>query len=184
MRWLSSLGGPLVLLPESVAKLWRGVDGCEGQFDLANGKSDYDRACETSGYLGVIPVGGHDAVVFAEPMATTWIPAVGVTCGMFVQWVYAEDQAAVAALLKRGVPNALFVGTALDFCASDSRFLLIDAGIPGKEANVGAVMADVTVGEALAIELSPAKYLIETATFNPDNRTCIVVHRLVARSTS
>src|SRR5215471_48557 len=62
MKWISSGGGPLVLLPQSLAKLWGGCVtsntavyylSADGYTDV----TDYDRACEVEGTAGVLRLG-------------------------------------------------------------------------------------------------------------------------------
>ena len=53
VEWVESGGGPLVAVPETVLPFWTGADGEETA-------SDYDRACEVDGLVGLLPpASGH-----------------------------------------------------------------------------------------------------------------------------
>jgi hypothetical protein len=93
VEWVESGGGPLIAIPEVVLPFWTGADGDE----LA---SDYDRACEVEGPVGLLPVGNTTALVLGdEPAATSYLPE----HGTFVRWSAGDPEDALPA----GVPAAL-----------------------------------------------------------------------------
>ncbi|PZT70031.1 hypothetical protein DN402_29640 [Streptomyces sp. SW4] len=93
VEWVESGGGPLVAVPETVLPFWTGADGEETA-------SDYDRACEVDGHVGLLPVGDATALVLGdEPAATAFLP----DHGTFVRWCAADGEAEVLA----SVPDAL-----------------------------------------------------------------------------
>ena len=51
MSWVSSEGGPLILIGKSDLSNWEGIDGF-----------DYDRACPVEDYVGVIEVGNSQDI--------------------------------------------------------------------------------------------------------------------------
>jgi hypothetical protein len=71
LTWVSTTGGPHLVVPERYASAW------EAYFSPTGGRkveaafranpegpaTDYDRACDVSGWLGVIPVGRAQALV-------------------------------------------------------------------------------------------------------------------------
>ncbi len=93
VEWVESGGGPLIAIPEVVLPFWTGADGDE----LA---SDYDRACEVEGFVGLLPVGNTTALVLGDdPAATAYLPE----HGTFVRWCAGESERELLA----GVPAAL-----------------------------------------------------------------------------
>lgn len=82
VEWVESGGGPLIAIPEVVLPFWTGADGDE----LA---SDYDRACEVDGLVGLLPVGNTTALVLGdEPAATSYLPE----HGTFVRWSAGDSE--------------------------------------------------------------------------------------------
>jgi hypothetical protein len=68
---VESSGGPLIALPEAVLPFWAGAGGDETS-------SDYDRALDIDGHIGLLPVGDTRALVLGhEPAATTYLPEHG-----------------------------------------------------------------------------------------------------------
>lgn len=169
MRWISSEGGPLVLLPKRVLTAW---NGCSSQSNSpthsAGVKSDYDRACEINGYTGIIAVQMEEVLVLGEPMQTTWISVDGKENGMIVQWLYADNEIS-AFHHAQTVPYNLFRSTGLIFHVPDPELYLFDSAIPGNS---------LMECDALHIELKPGDYHVETASYKPDERTFLVIHQL------
>ncbi|MEU6473136.1 immunity 21 family protein [Streptomyces massasporeus] len=82
VEWVESGGGPLIAVPETVLPFWAGADGEETA-------SDYDRACEVDGHVGLLPVGDSTALVLGdEPASTAYLP----DRGMFVRWCAADSE--------------------------------------------------------------------------------------------
>ncbi|MFS4097817.1 immunity 21 family protein [Streptomyces sp. AF1A] len=93
LEWVESGGGPLIAVPEVVLPFWAGADSEELD-------TDYDRACEVSGYAGLLPVGDSAALVLGdEPAATSYLPE----HGAFVRWSAANSERE----LLEGIPAAL-----------------------------------------------------------------------------
>jgi hypothetical protein len=98
INWVSTGGGPLVVIPVEIAHLWRG----DGGLGLPNGdlslvweavktRTDYGRACGIDDYLGILQVGPGRCLVFGdEPLATAFQSTQD--GGIFVRWVHAESE--------------------------------------------------------------------------------------------
>ncbi|MEV7260950.1 Imm21 family immunity protein [Streptomyces sp. NPDC093937] len=87
--WVPSMGGPLIVVPESSVTAWTGctMAGSVG----AEGRDDYDRACEVEDWAGVITVaaGAATALVLAdEPATTCFLPEKL----LFVRWLAADSE--------------------------------------------------------------------------------------------
>jgi len=155
LKWLNSLGGPLILLPEELVGHWRGMDG-----------GDYDRACAVDDYVGLVDVNtGTGLVLDDEPLQTCW-SALSAESGMLVRWVHADSEASVTNAL-RNVPASIWEVTRLRIRTESGKFLLFDSVLSGKE-----------VEDSLLIAVRPGIYAIDSAEYRPDAKTCLILHRL------
>jgi hypothetical protein len=59
--WVTSAGGPLILIPESACHLWGGAPRT-----YPDEEGDYGRACDVDGYVGLIDVGAAQALVLGD----------------------------------------------------------------------------------------------------------------------
>ncbi|MDG9715712.1 immunity 21 family protein [Streptomyces sp. DH24] len=156
VEWVDSGGGPLVAVPETVLPFWTGADGEETA-------SDYDRACEVDGHVGLLPVGDCTALVFGdEPASTAFLP----DHGAFVRWSAADSEAE----LLGSVPEALRVAD----WSPEVRWnvpgpvRLFDAAWPGT--------ADAGTGH-VRIALDPGHYAVRAAHVQPGPETWLgLVH--------
>src|SRR4051794_4006727 len=96
MKWISSKGGPLVLLPQNLVKFW---GGCATSYtavyylsdDGDTAVTDYDRACDIDDTVGVLQLAEEQCLVFGtEDGQATWITAAGSVSGYLVRWLYAD----------------------------------------------------------------------------------------------
>ncbi len=119
MQWISSSGGPLVLMPRAAMSEWKGA--------LGDG-SDYDLACSVEDYAGIIRWKSIDVLVLGdEPLQT----AAQVTADqlILVRWMYAPDEESILECLdpdKWGAP----VET-LRWAVQEADCVLFDAGVEG-----------------------------------------------------
>ncbi|MER5834899.1 immunity 21 family protein [Streptomyces sp. NPDC002130] len=150
VEWVESGGGPLIAVPETVLPFWAGADGEETA-------SDYDRACEVDGQIGLLPVGDCTALVLGdEPAATAYLP----DHGMFVRWCAGDSEDELLA----SVPSA--VGCA-EWEAEvrwevPGTVLLFDAAWPGTG------LADT---DQVRVALEPGRYAVRTARVQPGPET-------------
>ncbi|MFJ9538954.1 immunity 21 family protein [Streptomyces sp. NPDC101225] len=150
VEWVESGGGPLIAVPETVLPFWAGADGEENA-------SDYDRACEVDGFVGLLPVGDSAALVLGdEPASTAYLPE----HATFVRWWAAntEDE------LLAGVPAAL---AAADWgqevhWAVPGPVLLFDSAWPGNETHRT---------DTLRVELAAGRYAVRAAHAQPGPET-------------
>ncbi|MHC3472235.1 immunity 21 family protein [Streptomyces sp. 7R007] len=146
VEWVESGGGPLIAVPETVLPFWAGADGDETA-------SDYDRACEVDGSVGLLPVGDCAALVLGdEPASTSYLPE----HTAFVRWcaansedeLLAEVPAALAAADWEGEVNWHVPGPVV----------LFDSAWPGTET-------DRT--DRLRVALDPGHYAVRAANVQP-----------------
>src|SRR5262245_25391113 len=99
-HWISTEGGPHLVLPEKHAAAWEGwrapSDGrvVEATFrcNPEGPATDYDRACSVAGWLGVIPVGAGQALVLSgdDTQAAYYRTADGQH--YLLRWLYAPSE--------------------------------------------------------------------------------------------
>lgn len=89
--WLSSSGGPLIVMDESRANLWTGIDGQP---------SDYDLACQSNDYAEKLTTHNSQVVVLGdEPLQTAIATAEDLL--LIVRWKWAESEADVKAEVEK-----------------------------------------------------------------------------------
>ena len=154
-RWVTSLGGPLLLLPESAVTAWTGIEPSQSprtkgitfrwRGDPNGPVTDYDRACSVEGYIGLIDVGDAKGVVLGgEPNSTTWVPIDG--GGLLVRWVYADDEGSLLRSLV-GLSEGSFERAELTLPVLAGPLLLFDSASSG---------GNQTPEEALVIPVPPS----------------------------
>ncbi|MFE6050966.1 Imm21 family immunity protein [Kitasatospora sp. NPDC056446] len=156
MEWIDSEGGPLVLVPEAALGAWT---GCAG--------ADYDRACGTDGHLGLLDVGGAQALVLGEePASTTYLPEQG----LLLRWVAAESEEAVLAALPRALRLAAWEPETVWEVAGGPVYLF-DAGWTGAESAAEG---------RLRLDLAAGRHRVRAAYVEPDGETSVMLVRLGA----
>jgi hypothetical protein len=161
MRWISSAGGPLVLLPKVSLPRWQGTSGVP---------SDYDVACGVEGYLGVIEKAGYSLLVLGdEPLQTAVSRLNGKPC--LVRWVYAPSpgaaETAVAAMLPVHLRGPL---ESVTLRIEGSPLVLMDAGATGEHP-----------GDTLELELEPGAYRVHVYELAPAQDMKFLVHEFEPR---
>lgn len=163
--WVSSNGGPLLLVPVAHLAEWRGTDAAP-QDPGDDPSSDYDRACAVATYAGVVPVGRSEGLVLGdEPNDTTWISLE--RGGILARWVYAEGSEQGEAALASIPPDLAWdlVGT---FRVTESPVELFDSAESGADP----------LGGRLRIPLAAGEYEIVRADYKPDADTWFQLVRL------
>jgi immunity protein 21 of polymorphic toxin system len=165
LTWVSSAGGPLILLPESLLPHWSG--SFRASEEGSQSQTDYDRACKVQGYLGVINVNaGQGLVLGDEPMQTSWLPLSEQLGGILIRWQWAPDEKHVNEAMT-DLSRIARQPPSLTFGVSDKVLLLFDAACSGNDP-----------GDALRIDLLPGQYSIESTHYEPDEETSLILHRL------
>ncbi|MGW7406536.1 immunity 21 family protein [Streptomyces sp. NPDC054833] len=152
LEWVESGGGPLIAVPEAVLPFWSGADGEEMD-------TDYDRACEVDGYVGLLPVGDSAALVLGdEPASTSFLP----DHGTFVRWSAANSEDELLA----GVPAALDAAVWEDEVGWDipGPVVLFDSAWSG---------TDTAHQEHLRVPLEPGRYAVRAAYAQPGPETWV-----------
>ncbi|MCE9580258.1 MAG: immunity 21 family protein [Deltaproteobacteria bacterium] len=173
LPWVATLGGPLLIIPASLAAAWRGTDPPLDERRaraLATGwtyldpPSDYDRACldldhthvEEFEACGSLRVGDGRALVLDNETSTT-----GVVWRDGAVLLRGEEVATIAdahALLLT-IAEERWRPTALTLELGDGGLLAFDAAFPG-HADPAAIEADYGV---LHLPLAPGRYAVHCA---------------------
>ncbi|MFJ4541506.1 immunity 21 family protein [Streptomyces tibetensis] len=161
VEWVESGGGPLIAVPETVLPFWAGADGEETA-------SDYDRACEVDGHVGLLPVGDCTALVLGdEPAATAYLP----DHGMFVRWCAGDSEHELLASVPRATAMAEWGPETTWKVPGPVR--LFDAAWPGTG------LADT---DQVRVALEPGTYTVRTARVQPGPETWLDLVRLHRRT--
>tara|TARA_R110002072_G_scaffold33030_9_gene100250 strand:+ start:2604 stop:3092 length:489 start_codon:yes stop_codon:yes gene_type:complete len=160
MEWISSEGGPLILISRSSLAYWKGVNS-----------DDYDRACAIDDYAGVISVSDSQGLVFGDEPCETAIyysESIGV---LIVRWQWAEGESSVQniidTLTEEDFKNS---EEEIEYKSNDGSLLLFDSVLPGDEA------------EGLDVNLSESNYLVTTICHAPNDETSLILHRLTLKN--
>jgi hypothetical protein len=132
LRWVESLGGPLVAVPVSALAEWAGAVGSED--DDAAG-DDYERACGVDGLVGVLGVGpdGAQALVLAdEPARSCYLPE----RRLFLRWLGADSDADLLAAAEGVLTDPAVVWDECGLWETDGDAVLIDSVSSGAELDV------------------------------------------------
>lgn len=153
MQWISTKGGPLVVLPRRLAIGWNGA---------SPERRDYDQACSVQDYLGVVPWEGRQILVLGdEPFqATTWMqaPRIGI-----LRWMYAPSEQALLQCLEPSIWEQPIEEARWE--AVEAEHVLIDSGLRGTAAT-----------EVLQLALTPGDYRIATYLVKPSEDVAGLVH--------
>ncbi|MFE1511901.1 immunity 21 family protein [Streptomyces sp. NPDC058726] len=157
VEWAESGGGPLIAVPETVLPFWAGADGEETA-------SDYDRACEVDGLLGLLPVGDAAALVLGdEPAATAFLPE----HGTLVRWVAGDSEAELLGCVPAALHTARWQSEV--HWKVPGTVLLFDAAWPGRHS--GAT-------DHVRLTLDPGRYAVRAARVQPGPETWLILVQL------
>jgi hypothetical protein len=179
LHWISTLGGPHLVIPEAYASAWEGgaaptagrVVEATFRCNPHGPATDYDRACSVNdGWLGVIPVGsGMALVVRGEDSAVAYYRT---TRGehFILQWYTGASETALLDHFH-DVRIRLTIEGEVFFRHPGGKLLLMDSvDIPGQYLTPPSVFV-----------LPGGKYRVETSHSECDE-AYIIVHRFCRES--
>ncbi len=178
--WVASEGGPLILMPQAALMAWCGCEPArDGRVITARSRwngpdspaTDYDRACDVDGQVGILDVGGHTGLVLADqPLATTWVTHP--RGGALVRIVSAAIER--KRLIERMPRGAALDDDAIEWqpepgevISEEHSWSLFDAAYPGWERDFSA-----------AVRLAPGRYQLASARLTTRAYT-LWLHRLL-----
>jgi len=185
LKWITSAGGPLVLLDEELATYWTGAGDddssslCDGETDTNGRKenaskapTDYERACSVTDYVGLLAVGPGQCVILGEePMPTAWWPELDSGAGIIIRWRWAQDEQSALAAVRNSLRGNWSEGGPL-FRVLSGSLVLFDSACPGVDIDC------TRSGCLLTIALGKGHYEIRTLFCEPDDQTAMILHRL------
>lgn len=163
MRWIESSGGPLILMETRYRMEWGGVDSSSD----SNYSCDYDRACETAEYAATIAIPSGKAIVFGDEPNRTTVIAQSEKETLIVRWRWAPSEDVLINNLNH-LKSAIF-NDAETICIrfQGEDIIVFDSSLRGEE-----------IDDYLSIKLKLGEYVLDTAMFEPDGETCMLLHRL------
>ncbi|MCU7725226.1 immunity 21 family protein [Actinoplanes sp. KI2] len=155
MRWIKSLGGPLILLPRDAVRRWTGAYGPGGEEDWDEDDTEYWRISEeVTDFAEAVDVAGASALVLANGSSpTTFVEGER----LFVQQLAKGSEPDVVGAVLRLLPSIAWQHATEWVCEGPS--LLFDSARFGPE---------VGPGDGLAVDLTPGRYELRSAYRQPD----------------
>lgn len=161
--WISSKGGPLVLMHRSQLRTWHGAFG-KGR-DSHGFATDYDWACSVEDEVAVYEVSPSILVLGDEPDATSLREIDGDV--VLVRWRAAPSSEAMEAALLREI-SGLTSTTAGRFATHAGEHVLFDSADVGWDAS-----------PTLVVTLDGTSYDVASATLTDAEGVSALLHRLV-----
>jgi hypothetical protein len=173
LTWIGTTGGPHLVVPERYAPSW---DGCDAprrgrvvratfRYDPAGPATDYDRACDVAGWLGVIQVGRGRGLVLGGDVTTAAYYRWG-RGHYLLRWLYAPSEAALLDQFHR-VAGSLPVEEEVGLRHPGGKLVLMDSSdVPRAWCWPHA-----------EFELPPGRYRV-SASSSKSEEVCFIVHQL------
>jgi hypothetical protein len=134
--WVTSMGGPLLVVPVSALASWGGCSAAEEIIGGTETPDDYDRACAVHDLAGVIAVGDHGAqalVLADEPATTCYLPQ----HPGFLRRHAADSEAELTATAMRVLTDPATVWQDHGTWTTDGPAVLMDSANAGTDLGVG-----------------------------------------------
>ncbi|MEV0522285.1 Imm21 family immunity protein [Streptomyces sp. NPDC050439] len=132
LRWVESMGGPLIVVPVSALSMWHGCTEAGEVLGDPGIADDYDRACAVDGYAEVLPVDGDGAsalVLGDGPAMTCYLPEPKA----LVRWFGADSEAGLLSAAGQVMEHP---GTEREDCGvweTSGPTVLMDSAVSGDE---------------------------------------------------
>jgi hypothetical protein len=160
MEWITSEGGPLIIIGRKSLADWQGIES-----------NEYDRACAVDDYAGVINVSTSQALVLGDEPCQTAIyhsKSLGV---LIVRWQWAKSESSVQNIVEcLTAEDFKKAEEETDYRVDDSSLLLFDSVSAG----------DGVTG--MSLSLPEATYRVATICYAPDDDTSLILHRFIVKT--
>ena len=163
LRWIGTLGGPLIVMNGLDLNYWKGD---LREVDATSSTTDYDRACEVTDWVGAIGVGPGIALVLAMPNETCQY-RLDETTEILVRWVWGNNDAEVLAFLRELRVNQPWVPTDIEIIVGTHGLIMFDAVYGGDELR-----------ESVEIRIPPGIYGVSTLQYKPNENVNLFLIKL------
>jgi hypothetical protein len=155
-NWVSSMGGPLVVVPVSMTGEWGGFDDA-GERDGSAVVTDYDRACAVPDSAGVIGVGTGtgQALVLRNATTACYLPQ----HRLFVLWLGADSEEGLIAAARTVLSDATYDWQPSGIWEVDGPAVLVDSFVGGS----GLSIEDARVAglpQPAPVPISPGRWTV------------------------
>lgn len=153
-KWLSSTGGPLIVMPKNRAFLWKGIDG---------NPSDYNLACQTSDYAEKLELHDEKILVLGDEPLQTAI-ATSEKKIAILRWKWASSEAAVRQAIESldFDSHAYIESIVIEW--TDTKLVIFDAADKFHTEN------------SLTLTIRSRKSRVLTLIHEPSPETAILIH--------
>jgi hypothetical protein len=177
LTWVRTTGGPHLVVPQRYAASWDGVDAprrgrvvrAKFRYDPSGPATDYDRACDVAGWLGVIRVGrGSGLVLAGDVTVAAYYP--WERKHYLLRWLCAPSEASLLDHFHR-VAGSLPVEEEVDFRHPGGKLVLMDSSDIPREWCWPHAEFDLPAG----------RYRV-SASYSESEKVGLIVHRLRRRA--
>jgi hypothetical protein len=156
LKWITSMGGPLIFIERDAVGDWRGNDAPNNSMSKSS-VTDYERACAVDDYIDKIAVGNTEALVLGDLPASTCYTPINAQTFRLVRWISAESELDVIAGLLKVSGESPWVDSGLVIRFQSHDLVLFDSVYPGEE-----------ITDSIDIQVEQGTYGISTLSFNPN----------------
>lgn len=166
LNWVNSTGGPLAFMDLEWASKWKGVSGLSFG---SNYLSDYERACNVSGYTSILSVDDGDALILGDEPAQTTAQVIDQKTILLVRWLWADREQSILEVLSSSdlAVNPRWKSTGSAIGLPSGRGVLFDSSATGRDCR-----------EGVCVEVTPGRFTVSSLEWRKDSALGLVLHRL------
>jgi hypothetical protein len=166
--WISSVGGPLILMNRESLPYWNGNSLL---FSTNPGVlTDYERACAIDDFVGILSVNGLEALVLGDLPSDTTFRLLDERNCLLIRWIGAESDDAVTLLIREIMSNKIhgWTKTTCKIQVTNKALVLFDSVCKGNE-----------LSDSSTVECPNGAYVVFTLSYRPNPETNFFLIRLM-----
>lgn len=181
LKWIESAGGPFIFISDKVVGFWSGIlnrdsylnGGDEEAEDFLDpNEADYGKACLIEDWLGLSQINDENVLVLGdEPVITTFFFSADKF--ILVRWIYGENKESVNNFILTLDTETINWEFILEFNITSDKQFLFDSACSRNMLNEE---------EYLEINLQQGMYKVSTATYQPDDKTHLLLHKFETKN--